>query len=97
MRRASSTQEVLLVSFSTGWPCERKKMKTLNNLQRRGLSILFVGFASFLLFALLLPSWRGVWLVCWGLAVVGCGIYVVGTIPSIREWLHKMWNSKTQE
>lgn len=64
-------------------------MMKLNRRQRIGLILLFGGFAAYIVAALLLPTWRIVWLTCWGVSLAGILIYASGTIPSLVEWIRR--------
>ena len=65
-------------------------MTKLNRWQRLGLILLFSGFTAYVAAAILLPSWRPLWLMCWGISLVGTIIYAWGTIPSLVLWIKRL-------
>lgn len=65
-------------------------MTKLSPSQRIGLALLFGGFTAYIASALLLPSWRVLWLMCWGISLVGTIVYAWGTIPSLVLWIKRL-------
>jgi len=67
-------------------------MKKLNKAQHYGLLAFFGGFALHIILAIFLPSLKILSIAAWCVAFIGIIIYIIGTIPDIREWLNKLIN-----
>lgn len=65
-------------------------MKNLSKAQSYGLIAMVAGFVLYLVIAIQFPDARLLWILAWGVAFVGAGVYTIATFPATIAWLRKI-------
>lgn len=69
-------------------------MKKLGKAQSYGIIAMLLGFSFYIMAAILLPQQKLLWILAWGVAFIGAGVYTFATFPDAITWLMKIMGRK---